>query len=159
MCFLPLGAYIPISQTQLQAYIQSMLWEEFPGMQGLLLKGLTSSQLYEDSLRLIGRLTPYASCPLFYPSLPLGLPRNIIILLPVFVVNFSHQDELAKQFSELIAQVLFCPLPCMVPVLSTYLCYFRPADRRPGERTVWRVWAPSSRCTPSRATSSPCTCG
>lgn len=99
-----------------------MLWDDYPGVQGLLLKGLTSSQLYEDSIKLIGRLTPHASSPLYYPTPSLGLPRNILLLLPVFVVNFSHQDDRAKQFSSVIAQVfvvvyLLCCCCCYLPAL------------------------------------------
>ena len=153
-----------------------MIWDDYPGVQGLLLKGLTSPQLYEDSIKLIGRLTPHASSPLYYPTQSLGLPRNVLLLLPVFVVNFSHQDERAKQFASVIAQVLLLLLlllllftcclllfTCCLLLFTCCLLLFtdlsRPVKRRLRGRRGWTVWVLSSRCTPSRATTSRYTCG
>ncbi|XP_047125679.1 protein furry homolog-like isoform X1 [Hydra vulgaris] len=71
-------------------------WLNFPGLQSLLLKGLTSSGTAEQTQYLLSKLTTMNSISVISPNLTLGLSLNVISLLPRLINSFDAPDEFCQ---------------------------------------------------------------
>eukprot|EP00794_Sanderia_malayensis_P007422 gene7422-8242_t len=79
-------------------------WPGFPGLQSLLLKGLTSSITADSTLHLLANLTTMTSISIIDPSPATGLSLNILALLPMLVTHFDDVDDTSKAVATNIAK-------------------------------------------------------
>ncbi|XP_065059033.1 protein furry homolog-like isoform X2 [Rhopilema esculentum] len=68
-------------------------WHGFPGLQSLLLKGLTSSVTADSTLHLLAKLTTMTNISIIDPSPASGLSLNILALLPTLINHFDEVNE------------------------------------------------------------------
>jgi hypothetical protein len=81
---------LPESWESLQNLLPKFKWPTFPGVQALLLKGLTLDSVAQDTLSLLVLITPFCTKPIFDPAQYSGLPLNIMALMPLLVHHFSN---------------------------------------------------------------------
>jgi hypothetical protein len=100
-----LSAEEPDFVTQLASVLTELDWIDFPGVQCLLMKGLTSSATAEATTQLLARITPIANHHVFtcYPGL--GFPINVTCLLPHLGYRFNDRDHFCSQVAATIEHV------------------------------------------------------
>uniref|UniRef100_UPI00358FEF42 LOW QUALITY PROTEIN: protein furry homolog-like n=1 Tax=Myxine glutinosa TaxID=7769 RepID=UPI00358FEF42 len=79
-------------------------WNSFPGLQPLLLKGLTVQTSLEPSTRLLSRLTSISYLPIV-DNPRTGFPLNMLCLLPHLIQNFDSPNEFCQEVATNIAKV------------------------------------------------------
>ena len=97
--------WVESTYTRLEALLNKMKWEEFPGVLHLLLKGLTLHSTTDTTRQLISRLCPHANRPIFEPSGFVGLPMSIVALLPELILHYEKPTSTCKTTAEAISQV------------------------------------------------------
>lgn len=90
---------------RLDALLHKMNWTDFPGVQKLILKGLTLESTTDYTRQLLANLSPHSTRAVFDPTQHAGLPVNIIALLPELVLNFDEPTQLSKDAASSIATV------------------------------------------------------
>ena len=90
---------------RLEALLHKMNWTDFPGVQKLILKGLTLESTTDYARQLLTNLSPHSTRAVFDPTQHAGLPVNIIALLPELVLNFDEPTQLSKDAASSIAFV------------------------------------------------------
>ena len=90
---------------RLDALLRKMNWTDFPGVQKLILKGLTLESTTDYTRQLLTYLSPHSTRAVFDPTQHAGLPVNIIALLPELVLNFDEPTQLSKDAASSIATV------------------------------------------------------
>ena len=93
------------SHERLDALLAKMKWGSFPGVQALLLKGLTLEATSQPTRELLSRVTLYSTRAVFDPSQFAGLPLNIMALMPVLVEHFSDPTPFCVRVVAGIQQV------------------------------------------------------
>ena len=96
---------LPESWESLQNLLPKFKWPTFPGVQALLLKGLTLDSVAQDTLSLLVLITPFCTMPIFAPSQYSGLPLNIMALMPFLVYHFSSPTPFCLKAVSNIRQV------------------------------------------------------
>ena len=97
--------WVESTYTRLEALLNKMRWEKFPGVLHLLLKGLTLHSTTDTTRQLISRLCPHANRPIFEPSGFVGLPMSIVALLPELILHYEKPTSICKTTAETISQV------------------------------------------------------
>ena len=95
----------PDCRERLEKIQQQLKWNNFPGVQTLLLKGFTSTVTVEATWSLVSRLTVSISAPVVDPTDNLGFPMNVISLLPHLVHNYESLTPGCRDAADHIAQV------------------------------------------------------
>ncbi|XP_063413170.1 protein furry-like isoform X1 [Mytilus trossulus] len=95
----------PDCRERLEKIEQQLKWNNFPGVQTLLLKGFTSTVTFEGTWYLVSRLTVSISAPVVDPTDSLGFPVNVIALLPLLVQNYECLTPSCRDAADHIAQV------------------------------------------------------
>ena len=91
--------------TRLEMIQQKIKADKFPGIQKLLLKGLTLVPTTKSTRELLSIICPHANRWIFDPSNFKGLPMNIIGLLPELVLHFDKHNENAQLMAGTISKV------------------------------------------------------
>ncbi|XP_062513570.1 protein furry homolog-like isoform X2 [Corticium candelabrum] len=105
-----LSADDPDDMTHLEAVLRELEWVNFPGVQCLLIKGLTSSATSETTIHLLARLTPIANHHVFTAYPFLGFPINVTCLLLHLGYRFANRDHFCNQVAETIEHVCLSDL-------------------------------------------------
>ncbi|UJR37705.1 hypothetical protein I4U23_030400, partial [Adineta vaga] len=84
--------------------LKTIKWQQFPGVQSLVLKGCTSSITFESTITLISCLTNILTLP-FISTNKSSLAINVIALLPYMMYNYDNQHVLCIQAADQIARV------------------------------------------------------
>ncbi|XP_068703466.1 protein furry homolog-like isoform X2 [Montipora foliosa] len=84
------------SREKLDKVLHRLKWSDFPGLQALLLKGVTNSATSEASLHLLAKLTLFSNVSLVDPSQAAGFALNMLALLPNMFEHFDEPDEFSK---------------------------------------------------------------
>ena len=101
-------------RTNLELFLFKINWQNFPGLQNLLLKGCTSTSpnTIEATHRLLVYLIPHCSKLNFvdpngmkYYGLA-GLSMNLLALLPTMIYNYDKPTEMCVQAAEAYCKVL-----------------------------------------------------
>ena len=121
---------LPESRERLENLLPKFKWANFPGVQALLLKGLTLESVADTTRRLLVDITPYSTQPVFDPSKYNGLSLNIMALMPLLVHHFSKPTELC------IKAVTNIKLVCCQPVMMSP-CLYSPGCHCPRPATRW----------------------
>lgn len=93
------------SRDKLDKVLHRLKWNDFPGLQALLLKGLTNAATSEPSLHLLAKLTVFSNVGLVDPSQAAGFALNMLALLPHMLEHFDDPDEFSKTCAQNIVQV------------------------------------------------------
>lgn len=93
------------SRDKLDKVLHRLKWNDFPGLQALLLKGLTNAATSEPSLHLLAKLTVFSNVGLVDPSQAAGFALNVLALLPHMLEHFDEPDEFSKTCAQNIVQV------------------------------------------------------
>ncbi|XP_065885600.1 protein furry homolog isoform X2 [Dysidea avara] len=91
-------------EEKLKGLLEKLTWPTFPGVQSLLLKGLSSNSA-EAVLKLLARITPLSIHPVFDPSEFAGFPLNVMSLMPVLMKQFDAPDQFCITCANNIQQV------------------------------------------------------
>ncbi|XP_075923623.1 protein furry homolog-like isoform X1 [Petromyzon marinus] len=109
---------------RLEKALAQLRWAGFPGLQLLLLKGLTSQATVELTTRLLSRLTPVSRVAVIDASQATGFPLNVLCLLPHLVLHFDNPTPFCKECADKIAKVCLeektTKLPNLAHVMSMY---------------------------------------
>ncbi|XP_057312815.1 protein furry homolog-like [Hydractinia symbiolongicarpus] len=89
---------------RVERVLNKLNWNNFPGVQSLLLKGLTSSGTAEQTLGLLSQLTILTSVTVIDPTPSSGLSMNVIAILPRLILGFEEPDEFCKKAATNILQ-------------------------------------------------------
>jgi len=81
---------------RVERIMNRLSWPSFPGVQSLLLKGLTSSGTADQTLCLLSKLTTLTNVSVIDPKPSSGLSLNVIALLPRLILNFDDPDSFSK---------------------------------------------------------------
>ncbi|CAF4578036.1 unnamed protein product [Rotaria sp. Silwood1] len=84
--------------------LKTIKWQQFPGIQSLILKGCTSTITFESTMLLISYLTNILTLP-FISINNSSLAMNVIALLPYMMYNYDNQHVVCIQAAEKIARV------------------------------------------------------
>ncbi|CAF4639576.1 unnamed protein product, partial [Rotaria sp. Silwood2] len=84
--------------------LKTIKWQQFPGVQSLVLKGCTSTITFESTMILISCLTNILTLP-FISINNSSLAMNVIALLPYMMYNYDNQHVVCIQAAERIARV------------------------------------------------------
>ncbi|XP_032237485.2 protein furry homolog isoform X2 [Nematostella vectensis] len=122
------------SRERLEKVLHRLKWTDFPGLQALLLKGLTNINTYDSSLRLLARLTVFSDVMIVDPSQVSGLGINILALLPYMVEHFSEPDEFSRTCAANIVQVC-CRTPGLANLGKMFSMFGDKSYHRP--RNTW----------------------
>lgn len=103
----------PDCHEKLDKILQMICWHDFPGVQALLLKGLTSPLTSESTWNLLSRMTAFISVPIVdqpscegYPKgLSIGFPLNVIALLPHLVELYDDRTKMCIDAANNIAEM------------------------------------------------------
>ncbi|KAL9973951.1 hypothetical protein ACROYT_G020474 [Oculina patagonica] len=93
------------ARDKLDKVLHRLKWNDFPGLQALLLKGVTNTATSEPSLRLLSKLTMFSNVGLVDPSQAAGFALNMLALLPHMLEHFDEPDEFSKTCAQNIVQV------------------------------------------------------
>ncbi|XP_029213132.2 LOW QUALITY PROTEIN: protein furry homolog [Acropora millepora] len=93
------------SQVKLEKVLHRLKWNDFPGLQALLLKGVTNAATSVASLHLLAKLTVFPKVSLVDPSQGTGCALNMLALLPYMLEHFKEPDEFCKTCAENFVQV------------------------------------------------------
>ncbi len=93
--------------TRLEMIQQKIKADKFPGVQKLLLKGLTLVPTTKSTRELLSNICPHANRSIFDSSNFKGLPLTIIGLLPELVLHFDKHNESAQLMAGTISKVGF----------------------------------------------------
>ena len=89
-CLEKLDLSQPEPRERLEKLLPKFKWPNFPGVQAMLMKGLTLDSVADATRNLLVYITPFSTQPVFDPSQFSGLPLNIVSLMPVLVHHFSN---------------------------------------------------------------------
>ena len=95
----------PESRERLEKLLPKFKWPDFPGVQALLMKGLTLGSVADATRSLLVTITPFSTQPVFDPSQHGGLPLNIMALMPVLVHHFNEPTAFCLSAVASIKQV------------------------------------------------------
>ncbi|XP_077984034.1 protein furry homolog-like [Glandiceps talaboti] len=109
------------SREKIEKVFNELKWDEYPGLQALLLKGFTSPTTSEPTLQLVGKLTLFTSLSVVDPTGVAGFPMNIIALLPNLAAHFENPDDFCKECAENIAQICLEKYPNKLDSLATVM--------------------------------------
>lgn len=84
--------------------LKTIQWQQFPGVQSLVLKGCTSSITFESTMILISCLTNILTLP-FISMNKSPLAMNVIALLPYMMYNYDNQHVVCIQAADRIAKI------------------------------------------------------
>ncbi|CAF0968774.1 unnamed protein product [Adineta ricciae] len=84
--------------------LKAIKWQQFPGVQALVLKGCTSSITFDSTMTLISCLTNILTLP-FIATSKSSLAINVIALLPYMMYNYDNQHVLCVQAADQIARI------------------------------------------------------
>jgi hypothetical protein len=84
--------------------LKTSKWQQFPGVQALVLKGCTSAITFESTMILISCLTNILILP-FISMTKSSLAMNVIALLPYMMYNYDNQHVVCIQAADRIAKV------------------------------------------------------
>lgn len=93
------------SRDKLDKVLHRLKWTDFPGLQALLLKGVTNAATSEASLHLLAKLTVLLHVSLVDPSQAAGFALNMLALLPHMLEHFDEPDEFSKTCAQNIVKV------------------------------------------------------
>ena len=105
-CLERLDLSLPESRERLENLLPKFKWSNFPGVQALLMKGLTLESVARTTRCLLADITPFSTQPVFDPSQYSGLALNIMALMPVLVHHFSKPTSFCIKAVANIRQVL-----------------------------------------------------
>jgi len=109
VCFLQclerMNLSAPDTRDRLERLLLKFKWPNFPGVQAMLLKGLTLDSVADTTRSLLSHITPYSTQRVFDSSQYAGLPLNIIALMPVLVHHFSGPTAFCQRAVVNIRQV------------------------------------------------------
>ena len=97
-------------------------WPAFPGVQALLMKGLTLDSLADTTRSLLSHITPHSTQRVFDPSQYAGLALNIMALMPVLVHHFSGPTPFCRSAVDNI--LLVCNHCHTVQYIAITLCSY-----------------------------------
>ncbi|XP_014783664.1 protein furry, partial [Octopus bimaculoides] len=95
----------PECREKLDKILQQIKWNNFPGVQILLLKGCTSHALAEPTWLLLSQLTLCINAPVMDPSGALGFPINVIALLPYLIHHYENPSSECREAADRISQM------------------------------------------------------
>lgn len=100
---------LDLSQTESMERLEKLLpkfkWPDFPGVQALIMKGLTLGSVANATRSLLVTITPYCTQPVFDPSQYSGLSLNIMAIMPVLVYHFNNPTDFCLNAVTSIRQV------------------------------------------------------
>ena len=97
--------YADSTYSRLEGLLHKMQWENFPGVQQLILKGLTLDSTTDPTRQLLATLSPHSTRAVFDPSQYSGLPVNIVSLLPELILHFDEPTQACRTAATSIASV------------------------------------------------------
>ncbi|XP_071950730.1 protein furry homolog-like isoform X2 [Antedon mediterranea] len=119
--------HLPPDRPEIRSKMESVLgrlkWQNFPGLQSLLLKGFTSASTSEATLHLIAKLTVYCHLLVVDPTQAAGFPMNVIAVLPYLIQHFEQPDKFAMEIANNISRMCSERYTHMSP-LSTVLTMY-----------------------------------
>ncbi|XP_052278154.1 protein furry-like isoform X3 [Dreissena polymorpha] len=95
----------PECREKLEKIQQQIKWNNFPGVQKLLLKGCTSFVAAESTWHLLTRITTCINASVIDPSGTHGFPMNVVALLPYLVHFYENPSQLCRDAADHISQV------------------------------------------------------
>jgi len=114
------------SLERVEKILPKLHWQAFPGVQSLLLKGLTSSATADTTLKLLAKLTTLVNISIIDPSPASGLSLNIIALLPTLVIHFDDVDERSASIATNIAKA--CEIDKSLSNLGKVMILYKERD-------------------------------
>ncbi|XP_033097375.1 protein furry homolog [Anneissia japonica] len=113
----------PEVRSKMESVLSRLKWQNFPGLQSLLLKGFTSASTSEATLHLIAKLTVYCHLQVVDPTQAAGFPMNVIAVLPYLIQHFEQPDKFAMEIANNISRMCSERYTHMAP-LSTVLTMY-----------------------------------
>ncbi|XP_071847950.1 protein furry homolog-like isoform X4 [Apostichopus japonicus] len=95
----------PEVKKKLEENLEKLDWKQFPGIQGLVLKGFTSAITIDLAQVLISKLTLHSHLTIVDPFKAAGFPLNVVALLPYLIQHYDQPDKMAIEITYNIGKV------------------------------------------------------
>ncbi|KHJ49277.1 hypothetical protein D918_00402 [Trichuris suis] len=91
---------------RLARMVNQLGWANFPGIQRLVLKGCTFSNVYEATVGVVVKLMPLLGCQIVGASVSSGLALGLTGILPYAIIHYEQPNKLSLSACDAVAE--FC---------------------------------------------------